>query len=102
MNIKEFAAADGSNGATGLSSKNREGWYATLGYHLSPKVEFIARYDEFDQDKKVAHNNRREYSAGVNYYIKGQALKFALNYIYCQTQNQLDSHRLLLGTQLIL
>ena len=98
----EFASADGSNGATGLSAKNREGWYATLGYHLSPKVEFIARYDEFDQDKKVAHNNRREYTAGMNYYLKGQAMKLILNYIYCQTQNQLDSHRLLLGTQLIL
>jgi len=98
----EFATADGSNGATGLSSKNREGWYTTLGYHLTPKVELIARYDEFDQDKKVKHNNRREYTAGLNYYVKGQAMKLILNYIYCQTQNQLDSHRLLLGTQLIL
>ncbi len=98
----EFATADGSNGATGLSNKDREGWYTTLGYHLTPKVELIARYDEFDQDKKVKHNNRREYTAGLNYYVKGQAMKLILNYIYCQTQNQLDSHRLLLGTQLIL
>ncbi len=98
----EFATADGSNGATGLSSKNREGWYATLGYHLSPKVELVVRYDEFDQDKKVANNNRREYTTGLNYYVKGQAMKLILNYIYSQIQNQLDSHRLLLGTQLIL
>lgn len=98
----EFATANGSNGATGLTSKDREGWYATLGYHLTPQIEFITRYDEFDQDKKISHNNRREYTAGMNYYLKGQALKLILNYIYCQTQNQLDSHRLLLGTQLIL
>lgn len=98
----EYALSDGSNGATGLSDKKREGWYATLGYHLTPQVELIARYDEFDQDRKIAHNNRREYTTGMNYYIKGQALKLMLNYIYSQTQNQLDSHRLLLGTQLIL
>lgn len=98
----EYANGDGSNGATGLTSKHREGWYATLGYKLNRKLELIARYDVFDQDKKVANNDKREYSAGVNYYIKGQALKFVLNYIYCQTQNKLDSHRLMFGTQLIL
>lgn len=98
----EYANADGSNGATGLTDKKREGWNATLGYYLNKKLEVIARYDEFDADKKVAHSNIREYTAGMNYYIKGQAMKLVLNYIYCQTQNKLDSHKLLLGTQLLL
>lgn len=98
----EYANADGSNGSTGLTSKQRQGWYATAGYHLTKKLELIARYDEFDPDKNVAHNNRREYTAGANYYIKGQALKLVLNYVYCQNQGNSDTHRLLLGTQLAL
>ena len=98
----EYANADGSNGATGLTAKHREGWHTTLGYHLTKKIELVARYDELNQDKKVSHNNRREYTAGVNYYLKGQALKLVLNYIYSQTQNKLDSHRFLVGTQIIL
>lgn len=98
----EYAISDGSNGATGFNDRKREGWYATLGYHLTPRVELVARYDEFDNDRNIKNNNRREYTAGMNYYVKGQALKLILNYIYAQTQNQLDSHKLLLGTQLIL
>jgi len=98
----EYANADGSNGSTGLTSKQREGWYATLGYHLTKKLEVIARYDEFDPDKNIAHNNQREYSAGINYYIKGQALKLVLNYVFCQNQSKDDAHRLLLGTQIAL
>lgn len=98
----EYANADGSNGSTGLSSKQREGWYATLGYHLTKKLELIARYDEFDPDKHISHNNQREYTAGVNYYVKGQALKLVLNYVFCQNQSKDDAHRLLLGTQIAL
>lgn len=98
----EYANADGSNGSTGFSSRQREGWYVTLGYHLTKKLELIARYDEFDPDKKISNDHRREYTAGINYYIKGQALKLVLNYIYVQTQNQSDAHRLLFATQIAL
>ena len=98
----EFADADGSNGGTGLTSKKRQGWYAAAGYQVTPKIELVARYDEFNQDKKISHNNRQEYSTGINYYVKGQALKLVLNYIYCKNQNTTDTHRFLVGTQLAL
>ncbi len=98
----EFADADGSNGGTGLTSKKRQGWYAAAGYQVTPKIELVARYDEFNPDKKISHNNRQEYSTGINYYVKGQALKLVLNYIYCKNQNTTDTHRFLVGTQLAL
>jgi phosphate-selective porin len=62
----------------------------------------LCRYDEFDPDKTISNNNQREYTAGVNYYIKGQALKLILNYVYCQNQAAKDSHRILVGTQIAL
>lgn len=98
----EYANSDGSNGSTGLTSKQRQGWYVTLGYKLTKKLETVLRYDEFDNDKNISNNNTREYSAGINYYIKGQALKLILNYVFCQNQAGQDSHRILIGTQIAL
>ena len=96
----EYATANGSNGATGLSSKHRQGWYVTLGYKITKKLEAIARYDEFNPDCSTRNNHNREYTAGINYYIKGQALKLIMNYIFCQNTNQKNSHRILIGAQL--
>ncbi len=62
----------------------------------------MARYDEFDPDRTISGNNQREYTAGINYYIKGQALKLILNYIFCQNEAKADSHRILIGAQLAL
>ena len=98
----EYAVANGSNGGSGLTSKHRQGWYVTLGYHLTKKLELLARYDDFNPDKKIHNNNQREYTAGINYYLKGQSLKLILNYIYCQNQAKSNSHRILLGTQIAL
>ena len=72
----------------------------TLYYLFNPKLEAVARYDDFDPDKKIRHNNTREYSVGLNWYIKGQALKLILNYVFCQNQGAKDSHRIILGTQI--
>lgn len=98
----EYAISDGSNGGSGLTDKRRQGWYVTIGYRLTKKIEVLARYDEFDPDRGVKANNQREYTAGVNYYLKGQALKLIFNYIYCQNEAKPDSHRLLVGTQIAL
>jgi len=96
----EFANADGSNGLTGFSTKQRQGWYVTCGYRINRKLEALVRYDEFNPDKNISNNNKREYTAGLNYYIKGQALKIILNYVFCQNQSSADSHRILLGMQI--
>lgn len=96
----EYANANGSNGGSGFTTKKREGWCVTLGYKITKKLEFLLRYDEFDPDKMVSNNNKREYTAGLNYYIKGQALRLILNYVFCQNQNADDSHRVVIGTQI--
>lgn len=98
----EYANANGSNGGDGLTKKKRQGWYVTLGYHITKKLEAIIRYDEFDPDKQIRNNNMREYTAGINYYIKGQALKLILNYVFCQNNSGTDSHKIILGTQIAL
>ncbi len=98
----EYAIADGSNGNTGLSAKRRHGWYFLLGYRLTKKMELLARYDEFNPDSSAGNKKRREYTTGINYYIKGQALKLVLNYIFCENEADIYSHRFLIGAQLAL
>ncbi|MCM1004206.1 MAG: OprO/OprP family phosphate-selective porin [Candidatus Gastranaerophilales bacterium] len=97
----EWAKADGYNGGKGYSSNKAEGFYTTVGYKVTPKTQLVARYDQFkpNLDKSTV---KREYSAGVNYLIKGQTLKLMLNYIYCQNNTAKDSHKILLGTQILL
>lgn len=99
----EWAQANGYNGPSGHSTdKHASGFYTTLGYMLTKKLQLIARYDQFDPDRNIDHNNKREYSVGLNYFIKGQGLRLILNYIFCDNDRGKDSHRIMLGTQILL
>ena len=94
--------ADGYNGGRGLSSNKAEGLYTTLAYRLTPKLQLVGRYDQFKPNLDYSADIRREYTAGLNYFIKGQALKLMLNYVFCQNDVKEDSHRIILGTQILL
>lgn len=99
----EWAQANGYNGPSGFSTnKHASGFYTTLGYMLTKKLQLIARYDEFDPNREISNNNKREYSLGLNYFIKGQGLRLILNYVFCQNDSARDSHKILLGTQILL
>ena len=99
----EWAYANGYNGPSGFSSqKHATGFYTTLGYMLTNKLQLIARYDEFDPNKDVVNNNKREITAGINYFLKGQGMKLILDYIFCQNDSTQNSHKILLGTQILL
>ena len=98
----EWGKANGYNGARGLSSNKAEGLYTTLAYKITPKIQVLTRYDEYQPDKEHSNETKREYTAGINYFIKGQAVKLMLNYVFCQNDVSRDSHRIILGTQLLL
>ncbi|MBQ8168510.1 hypothetical protein IJZ97_03745 [bacterium] len=97
----EYSVADGYNGKV-LSTNKAEGFYTTLGYKITPKLQLVGRFDQFDPNKDVSDDLRREYSAGLNYFIIGQGMRILLNYVYCDNENKENSHRLILGTQLLL
>lgn len=97
----EYAIADGYNGIN-VSNDKAQGFNYTIGYKIIPQVQLIARYDFFDPNRDIANNNRKEYTAGINYFIKGQALRLIMNYVYCQNDAIPDSHRIIFATQLLL
>ena len=98
----EAAVADGYSGSEGISDKRASGLAFTLGWKFKPYLQLIGRVDSFDPDRHVHNNRRNEYTVGLNWFIKGQALKFVFNYVYCQYQNAPDGHRFIMATQVML
>ncbi len=98
----EYAVSHGSNGLSGLTDKRGQGVYTTLSYNITKKLQILARYDIFEKDMTKSGQKDTEYTAGLNYYIKGSALKFMLNYVFCQSDYKPNSNRIILGTQIIL
>lgn len=98
----EFGMADGSNGALGYSKNKSKGINGTLAYRVTPRLQILGRYDQFDPNTEKSNDLRREYTAGINYFIKGQALKLMLNYTLYSVENGTYGNRILLGTQIVL
>lgn len=98
----EYASADGSNGSTGFSRASSEGYYGTLAYRVTPRIQALVRYDKFDPNKNKGNDMRTEYTAGINYFIKGQALKLMFNLVYYTLENGTYGTRIMTGTQFIL
>lgn len=97
----EYSKAHGYNGKF-LSTNNAEGFYTTIGYKITPKIQLVGRFDQFDPNLDIGGDLRREYSAGINYFLIGQGMRVLLNYVFCDNQNIEDSHRIILGTQILL
>lgn len=98
----EASIADGYNGSVALSKNKAGGFAYTAGWKFIPQLQLIARYDQFDPNRNTSNDLQREYTVGINWFIKGQALKFVLNYVFCQNQSLKDSQKIILGTQILL
>lgn len=99
----EYAIADGYNGKQLHSStKKPEGFYTTVYYDITDKVQLLARYDHFVPDRDTDNTPQKEYSVGINYRIKGDALKLMLNYVYYDNVAHRNGSRIFFGTQFII
>lgn len=100
--ITEFGIADGSNGALGYSPNKSQGINTTLAYRVTPRLQVLGRYDQFDPNTEKSNDLRREYTAGINYFIKGQALKLMMNYTLYSVENGTYGNKIFAGTQIVL
>ena len=69
---------------------------------ITKKLQVLACYDQFTPNKEFSENKKREITLGLNYFIKGQALKVMLNYVFREDSIAGNSHRIILGTQVVL
>lgn len=97
----EYSIADGYNGAY-VSTNKASGFYTTLAYKITPKLQVLARADHFNPNRDLKNAAKDEYTFGINYFLKGQALKLIFNYVFCHNHNAPDSNRLIVGTQILL
>ena len=98
----EAGIADGYSGSNGISANKASGYAVTAGWKFNSHWQLIGRVDQFDPNRNVSGDLKREYTVGLNWFIKGQALKIVLNYVFCQNQNRNDSHKIILATQVML
>ena len=77
----EYAFANGSN-ASEYNKNKQQGFYTTAAYNLTDKLQAAVRYDVFDSNTKSADSTIQKYTAGFNYYIFKERLRFGLDYTY--------------------
>lgn len=98
----EAAIADGYSGYNGISANKAKGYAATVGWKFKPYLQLLGRVDQFDPNTNASNDLKREYTVGLNWFIKGQALKFMLNYVFCDNENHPDGHKIIMATQILL
>ncbi len=80
-----------------------QGWYAQGACFLVPrKLQLVLKYDTFDPDDRIDGDSTDTWTLGVNYFVKGDDLKLALNYLRDDPEGPADAQgKLLLRFQVI-
>ncbi len=80
-----------------------EGWQATVAYFLIPaKLRAVVREEAFDPDTAIGGNTMHTTTLGLNYYLKGEDIKFMLDYLNGQVPGSTtDGGRLLTRVQVV-
>lgn len=69
-------------GAVPAAKFEAEGWQATAAYFLIPaKLRAVIREESFDPNTAVGGNSMRTTTFGLNYYLKGEDIKFMVDYL---------------------
>ena len=89
----EYLTGDAQRLPSDITAFNRDvrGYYGSIGYLFTPKIEGVFRYDFFDFDRNLQDASVRDLVAGVNYYIKGNNAKLQLNVVKRNGGNDLTS-----------
>ncbi len=80
-----------------------EGWQATVAYFLIPaKLQAVFREETFDPNTSIGGNTLRTSTFGLNYFLKGEDIKFMLDYLDGRVPgSHTDGGRLLTRVQII-
>ena len=82
---------------------NAEGWQATAAYFVIPtKLRAVVREEAFDSNTAIGGNTIRTTTLGLNYYLKGEDIKFMVDYLNGDVPGSTtDGGRLLTRLQVI-
>lgn len=77
---------------------NPFGYHATAGYYVTPKAQFLVRWDRFENDNLGFPNDSEKLLAGLNYFPSSFS-EIQLNYIY-PTDRDIKFSQILLNLQI--
>ncbi|SDR89144.1 porin [Opitutus sp. GAS368] len=80
-----------------------QGWQVTAAYFVIPgRLQAVIRGEEFDPNTSVGGNTVRSYTLGLNYFVKGDDIKLAVDYLHGQVPGSTtDGGRLLTRVQVV-
>jgi phosphate-selective porin OprO/OprP len=59
-----------------------EGWYAQGTWFAVPKrIQVVVKYDTFDPDRLLRSSDTRTWTAGLNYFVRGDNVKLQVDYL---------------------
>ncbi|MDF2439127.1 MAG: hypothetical protein JWN98_111, partial [Abditibacteriota bacterium] len=65
----------------GALNSDIRGFYSSLGYFFTPKIEGVLRYDTLDTNRNVNNAEVKDITLGVNYYMKDNNAKIQANLV---------------------
>lgn len=93
----EYAHANGYSRGMPVNSDVYDGFYTTLGYDLTDKLQVLARYDYLKNQS--AGKNSSEYSAGLTYRVR-PGFSLLANYVFVDSDYEREpQHKIYLGTR---
>lgn len=80
-----------------------DAWYVQGSYFILPKtLQGVVRYDTFTPDNSLSANSTDSWTVGMNWLLKGDDLKFQLDYLLINLPaDAAPQHKLILRSQLI-
>ena len=73
--------ANGSTPGVTAAGRDIEGYYGAVGYMFTPKLQGLFRYDNFDTNRNAGNTTLKDYTLGLNYFLKGNEAKVQVNIV---------------------
>ena len=73
--------ATGTTPGVTAAGRDIAGYYGAVGYMFTPKLQGLFRYDNFDTNRNTSNSTLKDYTLGLNYYLKGNEAKVQFNVV---------------------
>ena len=82
------------------NNTNPTGYYATFGYKLLDNLQFLLRWDKFDEDNIYSKSNSDQVIFGINFWPTG-ITELQFNYIVDTDDSLIKHNQILINSQIV-
>ena len=76
-----FGTNNSTNAPIIVNGRDIQGYYAAAGYMFTPKLQGVVRYDNLNTNRSQSDMTLRDYTLGLNYFVKGNEAKVQFNVV---------------------